>query len=100
VTVQDGLNILQQGGALAAAVLALWALLTGRVVTRREFDRLDDRYTSLDRLNQEAVEELKKQSATNARLVEMSFQQRSEAERIRRRQVSDDDETESDRPRR
>jgi hypothetical protein len=84
MTMTDALDLLQQGGVLVAALFAIWALLTGKVVTRREFDASELRNAELKRENDLAVDELRKQSSTNARLVEMSFQQRREAERIRR----------------
>lgn len=84
MTPDDALALVQQGGALAASLLAIWALLTGRVVTRREFDRLDHRFTKMEELAEVANTELRRQAATNARLVEMSFAQRQEAENVRR----------------
>jgi hypothetical protein len=84
VTLQDAVQLLQQGGVLVAALFAIWALLTGKVVTRREFDALQARLDASAKREQAASDELIKQSATNAKLVELSFQQRREAERIRR----------------
>ncbi len=78
------LDIVQGAGVLGASMLALWALLTGKVVTRREFDALQGRYDAIDQLNTDANTELRKQSATNAKLVEMTFQQLNEAQDIRR----------------
>jgi HAMP domain-containing protein len=94
MTAKDAVDLLQSGGVLAAAMLALWAILTGKVITRREFDRelaagaareatLQKRLDEIDELNKTANAELRQQSATNAKLVELSFKQRQEAENIR-----------------
>lgn len=83
MTIQDALEILKQGGVLAALCLALWAILTGKVVTRREFDALQTRHDKTEQLNQAANSELQKQSSTNARLVELSLLQRQEVQDIR-----------------
>lgn len=84
MTLKEALDLLQQGGTLAAAVLALWAIVTRRVITRGEFDLLQKRFDEMNQINQDANNELRKQSSTNARLVEMSFPQREADERPRR----------------
>lgn len=84
-------DLLQKGGVLVAAILAVYALLTGRVVSRREFDRLDARAQKLEALNEAANTELKQQASTNARLVELAFTERQEAATIRRERATKDD---------
>ena len=99
MTFQEGADILQKGGMLVGAFFVIWALATRRVVTRGEFDRLDQRsqdietklegqlrevQTKLEGQLREANAELMKQSTTNARLVEMTLLQRQEAETVRR----------------
>jgi hypothetical protein len=84
VTAQEIYDLIKNGGALGAAVVVIWALLTRRIITRGEFNSLETRFNKMEALNEEANDELRKQSSTNARLVELSFQQRQEAENIRR----------------
>jgi hypothetical protein len=83
MTAKDAVDLLQSGGVLAAAMLAIWALLTGKVVTRREFDRLESQYLESQKDIQSANDELRQSAATNARLVELSFRQNQQAENIR-----------------
>lgn len=84
MTAQDGIELLRTGGVVACLVIALWAMVTRRIVSRGEFDRLDTKYQELEKDNKAANDELRKQSSTNARLVELAFSQRAEAEDIRR----------------
>jgi hypothetical protein len=84
VTFTDAVELLQKGGVLVAVLFAVWALVTGKVVTRREFDRLAAQCEIMQKKIEEANAELVKQSSTNARLVELSLLQRAEAESIRR----------------
>jgi hypothetical protein len=95
VTLQDALQLIERGGVLMAALFAIWALVTGKVVTRREYDnreaqylkelgKVETRLVKMERLNEDANLELMKQSSTNARLVEMTLLQRQEAEQVRK----------------
>jgi len=84
MTLVDVYHFIQSGGVLACFILAGWAILTRKVITRGEFDRFLLDYVELKKVNNEATAELIKQSATNARLVETLSQQMSEAARIRR----------------
>lgn len=41
MTILDILNVLDAFGTLGAMVVILWLLLVGKLVTRREYDRLE-----------------------------------------------------------
>ena len=83
MTAKESFDYIQQGGSLAFALVIIWSLLTGKVVTRREFDRLESQYIEMQKDIQAANDELRQSAATNARLVELSFKQNQQAENIR-----------------
>jgi hypothetical protein len=84
MTPSQAIDLIQSGGVVACLAIALWAFVTRRIVSRGEFDRLDDRCKGLETKIEQANTELLKQSTTNARLVEMTMLQRQEAETVRR----------------
>jgi hypothetical protein len=89
--IADAIPAIQAGGTVVCLILAVWLVGTRRVITRGEFDLLNEQYNEVKKLNAEANAELLKQSTTNARLVELAFSQRDEAERIRRKPGEDKD---------
>lgn len=77
MSLPDLVHYIQSVGVVGCLALALWAIVTRRIVTRGEFDAANDRIHYLETKLAAANEELRHQSEINVRMTEALIVQRT-----------------------